>query len=154
MPQRLQADHDNPSNPYDDRVADEVTVGMDRIEGGAGDDLLFGDTTVVALSTIEIDAMLAPSVSHQAEREAQLIAEGTLPVDGSPLAFAPRSGAGDSYNDWIDGGDGDDFLIGQSGPDILVRSAAEDDRDKSSNGEDNARRIRQLTLARLRRLAG
>ena len=122
-----------------ERGAELIVGGSDTIYGGAGDDLLFGDSVVFMSATI----VSAPGVGgrefYAARHE---VAEG---LAAQPVAFDDACG-GDGGNDTIDGGEGNDGLIGGGGHDHLSGGPG---RDHVHQGEDESRWLREALAERI-----
>ena len=118
--------------------ADTVEGGADKIYGGAGDDLLFGDSLAILGSTV----IRAPGVGHHefyAARQEAL--EGLARLATADDAACERGG-----DDTIYGGEGNDWLIGGGGRDHLSGGPG---RDHVHQGENQSRALRDLVGARI-----
>jgi Ca2+-binding RTX toxin-like protein len=134
--------------------------GADVIEGGEGDDLIFGDSLARVSSEVTRGAGLGWHEFHKARDEAQ---------DGLDAMVALRdAGPGDrsgcANGDDISGGAGNDILFGQAGNDTLRGDAGNDwlvggdgkDRldggpgwDKSTSGNESSSTLRKAVAARM-----
>jgi hypothetical protein len=111
-----------------------VTGGSDTIYGGAGDDLLFGDS--VAFSSVTI--VRTPGIGrHEFHAALHEVAEALA----RPAAFDDAGG-----NDTIDGGEGNDWLIGEGGHDRLSGGPG---RDHVHRGENESRWLRERLADRI-----
>ncbi len=130
-------------------LADGWITGNDTLDGGAGNDVVFGDTAAFAAPVLAVD----PGVSKCGFRSVRDAAEDTLgdliemglglssqgtwfhlgDCDGG-LYLSRSNGAscghscdkGKTDSDIIQGGDGDDLLFGQGGDDTLLGGAGND----------------------------
>jgi len=127
-----------PRSGHDGKVrTDIVERGADTISGGAGDDLLWGDSLAVGGGTILRAAGVGSHAFYDARHEA---VEGLerLFVHGDPdRADGGDTITGDAGNDWLIGGGGRDVLIGGPG------------RDHVHQGENESRALRELLRARI-----
>jgi Ca2+-binding RTX toxin-like protein len=134
---------DHPDGP-----GDEWIIGNDTLDGGAGNDLMFGDSVAVGVPAMasapgvrwgdfcavrrDVEGILEGLVEMA---QHQSIGQGWLPDDDHE-----HDSGGDGHgvtggNDSMVGGDGDDILFGQGGDDTL-RGGAGNDRLVGGNGKD------------------
>ena len=159
---------------HDSAPGDNVTIANDAIDGGAGDDLIWGDNLAI-VATNEVIPVLRPWWSH-ADHEADEIVEAIVDMEGHPHFGDDRGWWGDlpgafdaqhdvdvrGGNDTISGGDGSDVLFGQSGGDTILGGNGDDwliggggphqgelldggaGNDRTSGGDDNSSELRDL----------
>jgi Ca2+-binding RTX toxin-like protein len=102
-------------------------VGNDTMDGGLGNDLMFGDSVVLAAPTMAF----APGVSlreicavrHEGE---DLLTDLVKMGVRQNIGFGPGCSGVTGGNDTLIGGDGDDILFGQGGDDVLRGGAGND----------------------------
>jgi Ca2+-binding RTX toxin-like protein len=117
-----------------DGASELVVGGADTIQGGAGDDLLFGDSVAFSSVTVVRAAGVDGHEFHAALHE---VAEAFA----RPAAFDAAGG-----NDTIDGGEGSDWLIGEGGHDRLSGGPG---RDHVREGENESRLLRERLADRI-----
>jgi Ca2+-binding RTX toxin-like protein len=152
-------------------AGDIVTVGRDTLDGGAGNDLMFGDSM----------GLLAPNVSKASgvtSRDSRAVDDAWDAVeeltevgrhhhhhgwwhhhehnfeDFQVTAGNDTMTGGDGHdilfgqagNDSLSGGNGDDWLIGNSGNDSLDGGAG---KDKTYSGDNDSKELRKLVATRL-----
>jgi Ca2+-binding RTX toxin-like protein len=154
-------DHHN----RDDGPGDVWIVGNDTLDGGLGNDLMFGDSVVIAAPVM----VFATEVSGRNFCAVRHEAEGVL-TDLVKIGLRQNIGVGPGCsgvtggNDTLIGGDGDDILFGQGGDDTLRGGAGNDwliggggkdkldkgtGKDKISSGNDNSKDLREKVQTRL-----
>jgi Ca2+-binding RTX toxin-like protein len=114
----------------DSERMDTVHVDSDTISGGAGDDLVYGDSTAMISSTI----IRAPNVSRSdfayASHEISEGLQRLMGVQGGTdlwIEYANQDCDADRNSaDTISGGDGNDVLFGQDGLDTVHGDAGDD----------------------------
>ena len=142
---------------HSDGPGDVWIVGNDTMDGGAGNDLMFGDSVVFVAPTMA----LAPGVNwrdHYAVRNETRDVLDDLVEMGlhQNFGFAPAYPNVTGGNDTLLGGDGDDILFGQGGDDGLQGGAGNDwliggdgkdtldkgtGKDKGSSGDDSSKEL-------------
>jgi len=164
--------HDH--NDHNDGPGDVWIVGNDTMDGGLGNDLMFGDSVVIAAPVMAF----APEVSGRnfcaARREVEGLLEDFVEIgQNQPIGHGwfhhdhHHHDFGDHLtggNDTLLGGDGDDILFGQGGDDTLRGGAGNDwliggggkdtldkgtGKDKISSGNDNSKVLREKVQTRL-----
>jgi hypothetical protein len=152
------------SNSNGDRkhVANDVLVaGNDTLNGGAGADLMFGDSAALLASAVTVSPQLKKSDSPAALHQGQDIAEHLLETGHHGWHDHDATGGDDVMN----GGAGDDVIFGQDGRDILRGGAGNDwligggsDKDvledtlgqnKLFQGENDSKALREVLATRL-----
>jgi Ca2+-binding RTX toxin-like protein len=143
---------------------DFVTLGRDTLDGGAGNDLLFGDSMVLVAPILTVDSSVSKKDAYWVRHEAGEILDKLSELgdhhDISAQDGYQITGAGDT----LTGGDGDDILFGQAGDDTLAGGAGNDwlvggsgqdtldkgtGKDKASQGNDNSKDLRDQVQTRL-----
>jgi Ca2+-binding RTX toxin-like protein len=151
---------------HHDHAIDGLRVGADQIDGGLGDDLVFGDSFASLTSTLQraegiLDAdydLARVSAWHALDRLAQVRdtaaywlafqeaqqaeldnGDDVAGLDGADILF------GQDGDDIVSGGDGDDWLIGGADKDALDSGAGDDDLYSGSN---NSTALREAVAAR------
>jgi Ca2+-binding RTX toxin-like protein len=129
-----------------EKMADTWITGNDDLDGGAGNDVVFGDTAAYAAALLEVDPSLSKcafsSVRDAAEDALEDLVDMGLSYGGAGSWFhfsgcngglyLSRSScdccgsSGQADKDSIKGGDGDDLLFGQGGDDTLSGDAGND----------------------------
>ncbi|MCG6954027.1 MAG: hypothetical protein LJE90_16770 [Betaproteobacteria bacterium] len=123
---------------HDGKVrTDVIERGADTISGGAGDDLLWGDSLVVGGGTIIRAAGVGSHAYHSARHEALDGLERLFVLDDAACRGGADTIVGDEGRDWLIGGGGRDVLIGGPG------------RDHVHQGENESRALRELLRARI-----
>ena len=131
---------DRSAGPVDDWI-----IGGDMLDGGAGNDLVFGDTAAFASPVLAVDPGVNPcglSFVLRAAEEAldELVEIGLADGGASSWFHLGDCGAGlylsrsngqcgsdaPSGSDLIQGGDGDDILFGQGGEDTILGGTGSD----------------------------
>jgi hypothetical protein len=140
-------------------------LGNDELEGGAGNDLLFGDSVVWAAPEL----VFAPGVKGQSfvalHSEVEDVLSDLIKVGlGRIMGFGPGCSGLTGGNDTLSGGDGDDILFGQGGDDTLGGGAGDDwliggggqdtldrgtGKDKISHGNDYSKHLWEKVQERL-----
>ncbi len=129
----------------DRELQDTWITGNDVLDGGAGNDTIFGDSAVRADADMSVDPVICQHafccLKHTAEDALEDLVETGLACGGSArwfhvgdhdgglyLSRSPGDGCGRSIsgNDVIMGGDGDDLLLGQGGDDHIDGGAGND----------------------------
>ena len=134
--------------------------GADVISGGAGDDLIFGDSLARISSAVTRGAGLGWHDFHKASDEAKDALEAIVALDDRYR----DDGAACASSDDISGGAGNDILFGQAGNDTL-RGDAGNDRlvggdgkdkldggpgwDHTTSGNENSSSLRKAVAARM-----
>jgi Ca2+-binding RTX toxin-like protein len=117
--------HDYPD--HHDGPGDIWIVGNDTMDGGSGNNLLFGDSVVLAAPTM----IFAPEVTGRDICAVRSQVEGVL-SDLMKIGLGRNIGFGSGCsgvtggNDTLLGGDGDEILFGQGGDDTLRGGAGND----------------------------
>jgi Ca2+-binding RTX toxin-like protein len=140
---------------------DAMVSGNDTMDGGAGNDTAFGDSSAIVAPRVTVVSDVHWWNRHEAAEAAWDVVED--------LAEARQSHAGsedsDDNNDVLLGGEGDDLLFGQAGRDrleggngndILVGGSGSPDSldggpgyDRTSHGTDHSRTVREALAGRL-----
>jgi Ca2+-binding RTX toxin-like protein len=132
-----------PGPPFgpDQAPGDNVFLGSDTIEAGAGNDVVFGDDlALVATNEVLPQTPPPPPPPGNPKPIADAILNDVINVNGPPFPIDDRDwwgdlpGAFDTQHgsdvyggvDTIDGGDGSDILFGQGGADTLLGGAGDD----------------------------
>jgi Ca2+-binding RTX toxin-like protein len=102
-----------------DGPPDEWIVGNDTMDGGTGNDVMFGDSIVLAAPVMAS----APDVCWWKFRAVKHEVEGVLE---DIVKIGQDCHAVSGGNDYMVGGDGDDILFGQGGDDKLYGGAGND----------------------------
>jgi len=144
-------------------AGDFVTLGSDTLDGGAGNDLLFGDSMALYAPILTVDSAESEKDAGRVWHEAGEILNELTKLGGHLIPhgwFAPYDHcyAVTGGNDTLLGGDGDDILFGQGGNDTLRGGAGNDwliggegkdtldkgtGKDKISNGNDYSKKLRE-----------
>jgi Ca2+-binding RTX toxin-like protein len=167
--------HYNPD--HQNGPGDVWIVGNDTLDGGAGNDLMFGDSVALVAPAMAV----APGVSgrdfctvrHEIEDvledlieigQHQYIGHGWFPPYDDHHDFGDDCHGMAGGNDSMTGGDGDDILFGQGGDDTLRGGAGNDwliggdgkdtldkgtGKDKISNGDDYSKDLWEKVQTRL-----
>jgi Ca2+-binding RTX toxin-like protein len=90
--------------------------GADGISGGTGDDTIFGGSGTTATYEFSIATDYSGITDLPTALTTWIAEVGALAVD-------------DAFDDYLDGGDGNDILYGQGGNDVLVGGAGNDTMD-------------------------
>jgi Ca2+-binding RTX toxin-like protein len=146
---------------HENGPGDMWIVGKDTMEGGAGNDLMFGDSIALVAPAMA----LAPGVSgrdyYAARNEIKDVLEDLVEIAQNQFIGSgwvhPWDGCGQTGgNDTMLGGDGDDILFGQGGNDTLRGGAGNDwliggdgqdtldkgtGKDKASEGNDSSKAL-------------
>jgi Ca2+-binding RTX toxin-like protein len=152
-----------------------VHIGADTINGGKGDDLVWGDNLAIVETTVTRGAGISNpdwnTIDDDAEEAIERFATLTDSADYW-LALQGHHHIGDNDDPWcfdngdtISGGDGNDILYGQAGKDTLKGEAGDDwliggdgsddsldggtGVNKKSNGNDSSSSLRAAVTARL-----
>jgi Ca2+-binding RTX toxin-like protein len=129
--------------------ADSWSMGNDILDGGAGNDVVFGDTAAFTAAVLAVDPAISKCAFKSARDAAEDILEDLVEMglgyggagswfhlgscDGG--LYLSRSGSDCCHNccgkaptgnDTIQGGEGDDLLFGQGGDDALLGGAGSD----------------------------
>jgi len=165
FPRNHHDDHDQNDNghshSHDDRRQDDVVGGNDTLNGGAGNDLMFGDSAVFLASTVAVSGQCDfPNALHQA----QDLADDLLGVNHKGWSHEDDDDPASGGDDLLNGDDGDDILFGQSGDDILRGGPGNDwlvgnhDKDilddslgqnQKHQGENESKALREAVANRL-----
>ena len=170
-------DHDHGHGDHDG-PGDIVIVGNDTLRGGAGNDLVWGDSAALVAEQVLKGAGVSSSHFNAVDDEAEDIAEALADVedhhhhhgwfdhhdhdhDDHDDGFHGSVSGG---NDVLEGGDGNDILFGQSGNDTLRGGNGNDwligghdhdsldggpGTDKSYSGDNNSKELRQAVGTRM-----
>jgi Ca2+-binding RTX toxin-like protein len=154
---------------HQDGLTDAWIVGNDAMDGGLGNDLMFGDSVALVAPTMA----LAPGVSRRdyyaARNEIRDVLEDLVEIAQNQFIGSgwvlPCDGSGQTGgNDTMLGGDGDDILFGQGGDDTLRGGAGNDwliggdgkdtldkgtGKDKASSGDDFSKDLWDKVQTRL-----
>jgi Ca2+-binding RTX toxin-like protein len=165
--------HGNPH--WDHEPGDAVLLGSDTLSGGAGDDVLYGDSHALDTPNAVIDSSVSKKDAGWAQHEVEeVLAEltelgghhdhhgwfhhyhndaqdGYQVTDGGGVLSGGDGrdllfGQGD--RDTLDGGAGADWLIGGQGKDTLFKGVDKKE-DKLSSGVDHSSELRQELQTRL-----
>jgi Ca2+-binding RTX toxin-like protein len=124
------SDHDFDDHEWQDHWHfGAVSSNADVVNGGAGNDLAWGDSLALVSSTITRGAGISNSNYDHAKHDAEDALRGLVALTDSAdywLALQEGGHCNNDYADTISGGDGDDILFGQEGNDRL----------KGDNGND------------------
>jgi Ca2+-binding RTX toxin-like protein len=130
---------------------DPVRVGADRIDGGMGDDLVFGDGLGSITSTLQrasgiphADYAYARSDALKALERLATLADTAASGDNLDGAQGNDILFGQDGDDVMSGGDGDDWLIGGADQDVLDGGAGDDEL---KSGHHNSRALREAVAA-------
>jgi Ca2+-binding RTX toxin-like protein len=108
---------------------DTVSSSQDIINGGAGNDVVWGDSLALVTSTVTRGAGISSSTWSRAEDDAEDALGGLVCLTDSAdywLALQDGGHCENDYADTISGGDGDDILFGQAGNDRLKGDGGND----------------------------
>ncbi len=150
-------DHDDPGDMW--------VVGNDTLDGGAGNDLLFGDSVVLTAPEV----VFAPGIIGldlcAVRSEVEGVVKNLVRIGlGPSIGFGPGCSAVAGGNDTLLGGDGNDILFGQGGDDTLHGGAGDDwliggggqdtldkgtGKDKVSKGNDSSHALCEKVQASL-----
>jgi Ca2+-binding RTX toxin-like protein len=150
---------------------DAAAAGADTISGGAGNDLVWGDSVAIVDSRVSRGAGISSWDYSRAAGEVWEAVSALVQVrDSADIWLGLQGHDADSHHrgrenaDVISGGDGDDILFGQDGADTLKGDAGDDwlvggadgdyldgglGRDRVSNGEDSSRSLGDTVRTRL-----
>jgi len=146
---------------------DTVSSSADVINGGAGNDLVWGDSLALVSTTVTRGPGISSSSYYRAEDDAEDALCGLVMLTDSAdywLALQDGGHCGNDYADTISGGDGDDILFGQAGNDKVKGENGNDwviggdgndyvdggsGSDKTSSGNDNSSSLRSSIASRL-----
>src|SRR5947208_3228642 len=149
-------DHDDHGH---DSPGDILVAGNDTLNGGAGNDLLFGDSAIFLVSTVTV---AGPCDSPEALHQGQDLANDLLGLSHKDDDDHAQDDAGG--NDLLNGGDGDDVLFGQPGRDMLLGGPGNDwliggadkdvlndsqGQDHEHQGENESKALREALADRL-----
>jgi Ca2+-binding RTX toxin-like protein len=140
-------DHDDDHHGHDHWQVAALTLGADLINGGNGDDLVYGDSLAIVKTTLTRGAGVAGKDFSDVDDDAEdAIERFALLTDRAGYWLALQGGHhhdNDDDNPWcfdngddIAGGDGNDILFGQAGND-KVRGEAGDDWVIGGSGKDS-----------------
>jgi len=153
-------------------AGDFVTLGSDTLDGGAGNDLMFGDSMALYAPILTVDSGVSKKDACWVRHEAGEILDELTELGGHYVHhgwFHHDATTQDGYQvtgggDILTGGDGDDILFGQGGDDILNGGTDNDwliggdgkdlldkgtGKDKASHGNDYSRDLGEKVQARL-----
>jgi Ca2+-binding RTX toxin-like protein len=165
-------DHDHHHHHHHDVPLDDVTIGNDTVNGGAGNDLVFGDSSALVAPFLVrgtgVSSYDFSKVDHDLEDVLDRLTDMDhrrhdwfddhhhgyddhhYQVNGSHDTLNGGDGNdilfGQAGNDTLSGGNGDDWLIGNSGNDSLSGDAG---KNKTYNGDNDSSELRQLVATRL-----
>ncbi|HEX9741382.1 MAG TPA: hypothetical protein VGA17_01160, partial [Nitrospiraceae bacterium] len=165
-------DQDHHHHHHHDGPLDIVTIGNDVVNGGAGNDLVFGDSSALVAPSLvrgagvssydfkKVDNDLEDVLDHLTDVERRRHDwfdehhhghhDHHYQVDGSHDTLNGGDGNdilfGQAGNDTLSGGNGDDWLIGNSGNDSLNGGSG---KDKTYSGDNDSSQLRKLVATRL-----
>jgi Ca2+-binding RTX toxin-like protein len=144
-----------------------VKVGADVLTGGAGNDLIWGDSVALVSTSVVRGAGVSSKDFDRVEDSAEdAIERFAALTDSADYWLALQGGGHCDYGsaDDIWGGDGDDILFGQAGDDKVRGESGNDwviggdgsdyvdggpGSDKTSSGNENSSSLRSALAARL-----
>ena len=146
---------------------DAVSSSRDVINGGDGNDLVWGDSLALVSATVTRGAGISNSSYYKAEDDAEDALGGLVCLTDSAdywLALQDGGHCENDYADTISGGKGDDILFGQAGNDRLKGDDGNDwlvggdgsdsldggyGSDKTTSGNENSSSLRSSIASRL-----
>jgi Ca2+-binding RTX toxin-like protein len=115
--------HSQGNGNHHDSPSDSLIAGEDTMNGGAGNDLMFGDSAIFLTSTVTVSGNCdSPNALHQGQE----LANDLLGMSNGNSSHEDENQFGDGGNDLLNGDDGDDILFGQPGCDTLRGGAGND----------------------------
>jgi Ca2+-binding RTX toxin-like protein len=118
-------DSDDAGGDGDDYV--DAGAGVDRVSGGGGDDEIHGGSEGDGLTGGSgRDTIYGDEGDDKIVGDGYFKYEGTEAVEVSIRLQANFSGSLDSYSDYLNGGDGNDWIQGEAGSDTLIGGDGDD----------------------------
>jgi Ca2+-binding RTX toxin-like protein len=161
------SDHDFDDDWQEHWHFGSVSSSADVINGGAGNDLAWGDSLALVSTTVTRGAGISNSNYSRAASDAEDALCGLVMLTDSAdywLALQDGGHCGNDYADTISGGDGDDILFGQAGEDRIKGDNGADwliggdgsdsldggaGSDKESSGNESSSSLRSSVASRL-----
>jgi Ca2+-binding RTX toxin-like protein len=162
-------DHHDDDHDHDHWHVRGLKVNADVISGGAGNDLIWGDSLALISTTVTRGAGVSSKDFAYSEDDAEDGVERFAVLTDSADYWLALQGGGHGRCDFtnaddISGGDGDDILFGQAGDDKLRGDGGDDwliggdgddcldggtGKNKKSSGNENSSSLRSAVAARL-----